>query len=102
MHGYGDDDRIEVRPDVHFAIGRTSGCDVQIASVIGGHRTFVIHWRAPSWIFKVNNEWAIAAIDGDRLDQASFSSRPVHDGSVIEIFEVSTGELVHRLRVELG
>lgn len=102
VEGYGDDGRIEVRPDAHFAIGRAAGCDVHVASVIGGHRTFVIHWRAPRWIFKVNNEWAIVRLDGELLDRATFESRPVHDGSVVEIYEVTSGELVHRLRVELG
>jgi hypothetical protein len=100
--GYGGDDRIEVLPDAHFVIGRVADADLAISGQIGGARTFSVFWRPPSWIFHVNNEWAIAVVDGNRLRGMVFASAPLHDGSVIEIRDVHSDEPVHRLRVELG
>lgn len=100
--GYGDDDRVEVLPDTHFVIGRAFDAAITISAEIGGTRTFSVFWRPPSWIFHLNNEWAIAVVDGNRLRGAAFESAPLRDGSVIEIRHVHTDEPVHRLRVELG
>ena len=102
MTGYGSDDRIEVVPDAHFVIGRGADANLAIAAEIGGRNTFSVFWRPPRWIFHVNNEWAIAVVDGNRLRGAAFESAPLRDGSVIEIRDVHTDEPVHRLRVELG
>jgi hypothetical protein len=100
--GYGADDRVEVVPETHFVIGRTTDAEIHISAQIGGHRTFSVFWRPPSWIFKINNEWAIALVDGDRLRSTDFPSIALHDGSVIEIRDVHSDEPVHRFRVEIG
>lgn len=97
--GYGADDLVEVPPDAMFIIGRTTGANVRVVSEIGGHRTLAMFWRSPSWIFKVNNEWAVVALDDELL--ATFESRPVRHGTVIDVHRVHTIELVHSFRVEL-
>ncbi len=99
--GYGADDRVEVVPETHFVIGRSDDAELRIAAEIGGDRTFSVFWRPPSWIFHVNNEWAIVILDGTLL-RGSFPSRPLHDRSVIEIRDVHSDLPVHRVRVELG
>ena len=102
VEGYGDDDRVEVFPDAHFVIGRGSACAIRIAGMIGGRSTFSVFWRPPDWTFKVNNEWAIAVVDGERLIGMQFPSRPLHDGSLIELRHVHEEVVIHRLRVEIG
>ncbi len=99
--GYGVDDRVEVVPETHFVIGRTGDAEISIAAQIGGRRAFSVFWRPPSWTFHINNEWAIAILDGERL-QGNFPSRPLHDGSVIEIRDVHSDLPVHRVKVEIG
>lgn len=99
--GYGEDGRVEVPPDAPFTIGRTGDAEVSIHAEIGGHRTYVMYWRAPDWVFKVNHEWAIALIDGERIP-GHFESRPVRHGSVIEVHQIHDGGVIHRFRVEFG
>ena len=98
--GYDDDDRIEVAADASFIVGRTQDADVRISAMIGGRRTFMIYWRAPDWIFHVNNEWAIVLVDGQRLPP--FKNASLRDGTVVEIRNCHTDEPVHRFRSELG
>jgi len=98
--GYGADDLVEITPATMFCIGRSSDAEVRIAAEIGGRRTMALFWRSSSWIFKLNNEWAVVTLDDERLD--TFESRPVHHGTVIDIHHVHTGEVLHRFRVELG
>lgn len=99
--GYGPDDRVEVHGDSTFTIGRVDDAQIRIDGMIGGRRTFSIHWRAPDWTFQVNNEWARAVVDDDELDQSS-SGRPLRHGSVVGLRHCHTEELVHEFLVELG
>ncbi len=100
VRGYDDDDRIEVDAGVAFTIGRTHDAEVQIIAMIGGRRTFTIYWRAPDWVFHVNNERARVLVDGDRIQP--FNNAPLREGTVVEIRHAHTEEPVHRFRVELG
>ena len=101
--GYDEAGVYEAKGD-RFIIGRTPSSEISIHALIGGHRTFGVMRKDTAWVFHVQNEWAVALIDGQRLEyQPShrFPRRILADGNVIEVLEVHTGELVHRLRVEI-
>jgi len=100
LRGYGADDRVEVPSTRIFVIGRVFDAGLQIDEMIGGRQTFGIYWSAPRWELHVNNEWAIATVDGERI--GGFETRPLENGSVVEIRHTQTEALVHRFRVELG
>ena len=98
--GYGDDDLVVVPDDATFTVGRVADAEVSIAAMIGGLRTYTIYWRAPDWIFHVNNEWAVVTVDGVRIDP--FNNAPLRDRTVVEVRDCHTNEPVHRFRVEIG
>ncbi len=102
MRGYGIDDLVEVHPNEIFVIGRVFDAAIQLDGMIGGRQTFGVYWNPPNWEFHVNNESAIAVIDGDRLEPGAFETRSLRHGSVVEIRHTQTEEPVHRFRVELG
>jgi hypothetical protein len=102
VRGYGIDDLVEVRPTEIFVIGRVLDAAIQIDGMIGGRQTFGVYWSPPNWEFHVNNESAIAVVDGERLEPGAFETRTLHHGSVVEIRHAHTDEAVHRFRVEMG
>ena len=100
--GY-DDGVFEAKGD-RFIIGRTPSAEISIHASIGGHRTFGILRRDNTWVFHVQNEWAVARIDGHRLEYQPSHRFPrwiLEDDNVIDVLEVHTEEVVHRLRVEI-
>ena len=100
VRGYGPDGSYDVPPD-GIVIGRTSSAEIHIAAEIGGHRTFRVYWRDPSWMFKISNEWACVRFNEEApIGRGDFVGRALCDGDVIEIFTIGD-QLVHRLRVEL-
>ena len=67
LRGYGPDDLVEVLPTAIFVIGRVFDAAIQIGEEIGGRRTYGLYWSPPNWELHVNNEWAIATVDGERI-----------------------------------
>ena len=99
--GYDEHGLVEVGEKISIGRGAKT-CAIATAAMIGGRQTFVVFRRGTAWVFKVNNEHAKAIVDGERLAEfGAFESRPIHDGSVIELLHAHTDEVLHRFRVEL-
>lgn len=100
VSGYGPEDRLEL-DETDVSIGRAQGCDIRIAALIGGRRTFAIRWSSSGWTFHVNNEWALVEVNGEALEP--FTSRVLSRGDEVSIFgNLGDGiaRIVHRFRVE--